>query len=375
MKAMENESFQNPFVQKMKTLTNILIVSVGVNVAFGGTLIYHFCIKDITPMVHLELPEVALRKEHGDLLHSFFEMRFEELVLELSNTAEISDGYKICDLVLAILSTYHYLDLSKALMGENLEVREVMFLHTDGGESFPLSLYPDVKDYQYELIKGYIKENTYPFTAEGLFAELKIQKEASPTELVAAFMLSKEFIAIYTFVNRFFDNLPKEKLLLTLIAGTYKDIERFYYLYLENMDKPKEMIRYFLKTYCRYESRYAAEMWIDIVEHYILHQLTDEEIINIVKLTDRESFLQKIQSGVRNYGIRETAERKLPMDELVKIPTKNETTQFISYVVKEGDSFWKIAHNHKVSVDAIKRANNLHSDLLKPGQKITIPRN
>ncbi len=375
MKAMENESFQNPFVQKMKTLTNILIVSVGVNVAFGGTLIYHFCIKDITPMVHLELPEVALRKEHGDLLHSFFEMRFEELVLELSNTAEISDGYKICDLVLAILSTYHYLDLSKALMGENLEVREVMFLHTDGGESFPLSLYPDVKDYQYELIKGYIKENTYPFTAEGLFAELKIQKEASPTELVAAFMLSKEFIAIYTFVNRFFDNLPKEKLLLTLIAGTYKDIERFYYLYLENMDKPKEMIRYFLKTYCRYESRYAAEMWLDIDEHYILHQLTDEEIISIVKLTDRESFLQKIQTGVRNHGIRETAERKLPMDELVKIPTKNETTQFISYVVKEGDSFWKIAHNHKVSVDAIKRANNLHSDLLKPGQKITIPRN
>ena len=116
---------------------------------------------------------------------------------------------------------------------------------------------------------------------------------------------------------------------------------------------------------------------VDIDEHYILHQLTDEEIISIVKLTDRESFLQKIQTGVRNHGIRESAERKLPTDELGKIPTKKTETMShsISYVVKEGDSFWKIAHNHKVSVDAIKKANQLHSDLLKPGQKITIPRN
>lgn len=44
-----------------------------------------------------------------------------------------------------------------------------------------------------------------------------------------------------------------------------------------------------------------------------------------------------------------------------------------SYTVKPGDSLWEIAHKNKTSVDAIKRANGLKSDALKPGQKLTLP--
>jgi LysM repeat protein len=43
------------------------------------------------------------------------------------------------------------------------------------------------------------------------------------------------------------------------------------------------------------------------------------------------------------------------------------------YVVKAGDSLWKVATAHKTSVQALRQANNLKGDVLKVGQKLTIP--
>jgi LysM repeat protein len=43
------------------------------------------------------------------------------------------------------------------------------------------------------------------------------------------------------------------------------------------------------------------------------------------------------------------------------------------YLVKAGDSLWKIAKAHNTSVSALKQANGLASDNLKIGQKIRLP--
>ncbi len=43
------------------------------------------------------------------------------------------------------------------------------------------------------------------------------------------------------------------------------------------------------------------------------------------------------------------------------------------YVVKSGDSLWKIARHQNVTVAALKQANNLNGDSLKVGQKLHIP--
>ncbi|HVM62141.1 MAG TPA: LysM peptidoglycan-binding domain-containing protein [Verrucomicrobiae bacterium] len=44
-----------------------------------------------------------------------------------------------------------------------------------------------------------------------------------------------------------------------------------------------------------------------------------------------------------------------------------------AYVVKSGDSLWKIARHQNVTVAALKQANNLSGDSLKVGQKLHIP--
>jgi LysM repeat protein len=43
------------------------------------------------------------------------------------------------------------------------------------------------------------------------------------------------------------------------------------------------------------------------------------------------------------------------------------------YIVKTGDSLWKIARSQNVSVSAIKQANSLSGDSLKIGQKLHLP--
>lgn len=44
------------------------------------------------------------------------------------------------------------------------------------------------------------------------------------------------------------------------------------------------------------------------------------------------------------------------------------------YVVKSGDSLWKIGKKYYVTVDSIMKTNNLESDLIYPGQKLLIVR-
>ena len=63
----------------------------------------------------------------------------------------------------------------------------------------------------------------------------------------------------------------------------------------------------------------------------------------------------------------------LSIGQQLVIPSGNSENTAI-YVVKSGDSLWKIANNYGVSVDALKKANNLTSNLLSIGQTLVIPK-
>lgn len=66
----------------------------------------------------------------------------------------------------------------------------------------------------------------------------------------------------------------------------------------------------------------------------------------------------------------------LSVSQVLKLPiTSSETpsSNTVDYTVKSGDSLYKIANQYNVTVDAIKRANNLTTNTLQIGQVLRIP--
>ena len=58
----------------------------------------------------------------------------------------------------------------------------------------------------------------------------------------------------------------------------------------------------------------------------------------------------------------------LQIGQVLKIPSK-----YKEYIVKKGDSLWKIAQENNINVSTLTKINNLKSTTLQIGQKLLIP--
>lgn len=56
------------------------------------------------------------------------------------------------------------------------------------------------------------------------------------------------------------------------------------------------------------------------------------------------------------------------------VVVKPKPKPLVKYTVKKGDNLSRIASRHSVSLAALRRANGISGDLIRPGQVLTIPR-
>jgi len=72
-------------------------------------------------------------------------------------------------------------------------------------------------------------------------------------------------------------------------------------------------------------------------------------------------------------GIRRYFYENPPPDTRIAMDTRREPIRQVSHVIARGDTISEIAQRYKVSVAAIRRANNLSNDNIRVGQKLSIP--
>ncbi|MDN3508345.1 MAG: hypothetical protein P0S94_05440, partial [Simkaniaceae bacterium] len=129
---MDTVADTTPQVKKIKSLSQILVMSLALNVGLAGTFVYKAFSTDekITPVA---LKQHHLEVTNGEMVYSYFHLGFDDLVKKLSDDRLVEDGYTVRDLALACLVTYHNFDVDRALPGIDLQQRHLLFVHTNGG--------------------------------------------------------------------------------------------------------------------------------------------------------------------------------------------------------------------------------------------------
>ncbi len=100
------------------------------------------------------------------------------------------------------------------------------------------------------------------------------------------------------------------------------------------------------------------------------------------KILYLEKSLDKLSTDIRSlmaYANQTTSSLAQYRDQIIELDQKLQeapkprSLSSQKYLVKAGDSLGKIAHQHNVTLDALKRANHLTSDKIITGQQLLIP--
>lgn len=417
----------------LRRLTLALLFSGVLNILLL-TLFFYWIIREKPPLPYFQhkpteqiLPESIIVKDSStdEILQRFRQFSIEQLTAKLSHTELVENGYTQRDLALASLVTLHHFDLPRALKGLSYPLQQRKLSFRSEGKEYPLTIYSGLTEAQYQAILEFVQTEKWPFTSHGLFLIWKQQaeKQQDPT-LAEAIYLTPEFMSVETLFNRNGNAPDKKKLLQMLAEGSWESLHDFAEQQRMTQDLSPGRRLQFLLTYLSQGSTTAAYTLLSLDLNFVSKKLDDTTICQLLALLTRKTeeaqafALQMLQSPrsdqvryaaaarlyefageqvpttysynevLSHFGLVNTAPKKnSPMKPPMVYQTKevalvspapkpknNPTVpKTKTYVVAERDTLWKIARKHKVSVDALKKQNNLKSDTLRTGMTLKIP--
>ncbi|MCB1083517.1 MAG: LysM peptidoglycan-binding domain-containing protein, partial [Simkania sp.] len=119
-------------------------------------------------------------------------------------------------------------------------------------------------------------------------------------------------------------------------------------------------------------SKLAGYLLVALDPDHPYLRFSDEKLESFIGLLDQQTaevelFLNRIATSARSDHIRELAKARIQSGgKVVRVSSQE-------YVVQKGDSLWGVSRHFDVSMEKIREANQLQSDVLTPGQRLQIP--
>lgn len=420
-------SLEQHWTQKVRLLTQGLIISGTINIGLIATFVY-FAIKEkptslAYELSHLEEGAYPKKEEsltNEKLLRSLCTMSFPQLLSLLSDKEMVEEGYTKRDLALACLVCFHHFDLERALSNYPLQRRLLSFSNAQGDEKMTITVFSGLVDYQYLAIQHFAKTEKWPFTPRGLFYEIQGSQGNIDPSLIKAFYLTPEFHTIEGLFQKSNFFIKKEHLLDLLLDVDWIFLSDFVKELMFSKDFSVQRRRDFLIGAIERHSKKAARFLIENDRDYVSRKFDDAHVILILdllqqKTPETEQFVSEMIHSVRSDAVlvkailkhhvlngtamedsfdlqKELAQFRpalpAPLQEKKKEPEavvvqpvkaapvaiKEKKKPFNGvHTVQEGESLWRIARQYGISIQTIKEFNYLDSDRVHPGQELIIP--
>ncbi len=388
--------------RNVKYLLHGLIWSVAINIGLVTSLV---CLSLRAPSsvgdrlcVKTADKPVLLHSSNLPILQRYFSYSFQDLVLQLSNSTLVRDGYKMRDLALSCLVAFHHFPVQRALGGFALSQREMTFVHVDGGECISIPLFPGLCDDHFQALVRFANAEKWPLTAEGLFYELKRQGVSAPASLQLAWTQTKEFSLVLRAFERVMEGVSSDLLYHMILEGDFDSFQSF--LQKITWDASSLTKAEVLRDYLNKGCVLAANLLVDLETEFALHDLSDEELVRLIALIQEtkraDAFLKNTLQSMRSDRVHKKAAQKLyffakascptPYDHAIALQRfvpgykKVDTVEPMPkkppsslYVVQYGDSLWKIAKKYRTTVAKLKKRNNIkHEYLIQAGDELVV---
>lgn len=388
-----NTPMQPDWNRRWRFLTQALIVSVALNTGLIATFIYSAFKKKEESLSFVKPPASATASEtffsNEEILLSFSSYSMGELTELLNDQETVESGYQKRDLALAALNSFHFFNLEKALGFQPKQKRYLSIQHPQKG-TLHLTVFPGLTNENFEAALLYAKTEKWPLTTEGLFREIKAGRHQQDPSLLEAFYLSPEFHSMAALFMRSGLSLPKERLVDLLVEANFSTLQQIHQQQMGSQDLSPNRLKHVLLDYLNQRSLLAARILVEWDRDFILRRLEDHDLLTLIDLhTERTSAFEELLKALlvapRSDAIQKRAAEKLyllsgissPEPPAPQIEVKKEALPSSKekrfYTVQQGDNLWKIARKHKVTVEQLRKVNQLENDKLRPGKKLEIP--
>lgn len=405
----ENEPHSSDFLQKFRLITQLLVISVAINIGLLATFVYQNILSSPEVFYSYEMSSSSMEStrsqiSNSDYLTSIKDYPFRELVAILTDDELLEQGFRKRDLALSILVQDHYFNLQKALA--NRPFSERILEYKDGKDFKTIKVFPGLREYEYDAIIHFAVTEKWPMICKGLFYQLQANTFLDK-DLVDAFCVTQEYHILETLFYQSPVTVSNLELVEVVRDYDWKYISRFCEDQKISQDLSIDKRRTFLLHGINHESMHAASILLKTDFLFVLQKLDDMYTLRILELIQKSSdeaiqLCVELLKSPRSDAVWQKSAQKLylfhgevPPEKLVytqvvarftnkasvqttrtqleEIARNDQVGDMLFHRVREGETLWKIARIYDVELADLIETNGLEGDQIRPGIQLLIP--